>query len=125
MADNSDTIDNESETEEVSEPGITHSSLPLVITLVALIIYFAFQTFSLLGERGSLGQVKNSQDNALQEAQKIQSQFRTLVTKTGELAEKGHAGAKLVMDGLQRQGMGMAGSAKPPAPEKAEVKPAK
>ena len=55
--------------------------------------------------------MKTSQENALQEAQKIQSQFRTLVTKTGELAEKGHAGAKMVMEGLQRQGMGMAGPA--------------
>jgi hypothetical protein len=129
MTDNADNIDSESDSDddEISEPAATYSSLPLVITLVALVIYFGFQTFSLLGERGNLGQVKTSQENALQEAQKIQSQFRTLVTKTGELAEKGHAGAKMVMDGLQRQGMGMAGPgpATSPAPEKAAVKPAK
>jgi len=121
-------------------PETSHSNLPLVILLIALLIYFGFQTFALLGERGNLGQVKFSQENALQEAQKIQSQFRTLVTKTGELADKGHTGAKLVMEGLQRQGMGMAGPSakaaettaeKAPekvpekAPEKAEAKPAK
>ena len=129
MTDNADNIDSESDSDddEISEPAATYSSLPLIITLVALVIYFGFQTFSLLGERGNLGQVKTSQENALQEAQKIQSQFRTLVTKTGELAEKGHAGAKMVMDGLQRQGMGMAGPgpATAPAPEKAEVKSVK
>ena len=76
--------------------------------------------------------MKSSQENALQEAQKIQSQFRTLVTKTGELADKGHSGAKLVMEGLQRQGMGMAGPAAKAAektpenvPEKVEAKPTK
>ena len=129
-----DTDDNSEETDIVPEP--SHSNLPLVILLIALLTYFGFQTFALLGERGNLGQVKMSQENALQEAQKIQSQFRTLVTKTGELADKGHTGAKLVMEGLQRQGMGMAGPAtKAPettpekasekAPEKSEAKPAK
>ena len=111
--------------EDVSAPVSRYSNLPLIITLVALLTYFGFQTFSLLVERGNLGQVKASQEAALQEAQKIQSQFRTLVTKTGELAEKGHSGAKMVMEGLQRQGMGMAGPATAPSPEKAEVKPVK
>jgi len=111
--------------EDSGVPAASHSNLPLVITLVALLTYFGFQSFALLGQRGNLGQVKTSQENELQEAQKIQSQFRTLVTKTGELADKGHAGAKMIMEGLQRQGMGMAGPAKSPAPEKTEAKPAK
>jgi hypothetical protein len=79
----------------------------------------------LLAERSNLGLIKGSQENALQEAQKTQAQFRTIVTKTGELADKGHSGAKMVMEGLQRQGMGVAGPEKAPAPEKAETKPAK
>lgn len=110
-------------TEDGGVPAASHANLPLMITLLALLTYFGFQTFALLGQRGNLGQVKTSQENALQEAQKIQSQFRTLVTKTGELADKGHAGAKLVMEGLQRQGMGMAGpAAKATAPENGEEK---
>lgn len=126
MVDNEPPIENNGAEVTGSEPAPSQANLPIIITVVALLTYFAFQTFSLVGERGNLGQVKTSQENALQEAQKIQSQLRTLVTKTGELADKGHAGAKLVMEGLQRQGMGMAGhAAKAPTPEKAEVKPAK
>lgn len=117
--------DNDSAEEITRPPAATQSNLPLVITLVALLTYFGFQTFSLLAERSNLGQVKTSQENALQEAQKIQSQFRSLVTKTGELADKGHAGAKMVMEGLQRQGMSMGGPAKPAVAEKAEGKSAK
>ncbi len=104
---NNDT--NASEEEFASAPMATQSNLPLIITLVALITYFGFQTVSLLAERSNLGLIKNSQETALQEAQKTQAQFRTIVTKTGELADKGHGGAKMVMEGLQRQGMGMAG----------------
>ncbi len=127
--DNENSLDNDSIEEAASAPAATQSNLPLIITLVALITYFGFQTVSLLAERSNLGLIKGSQENALQEAQKTQAQFRTIVTKTGELADKGHGGAKMVMEGLQRQGMGvgMAGPTKSPekVPDKAEAKPAK
>ena len=107
----------------------TWSNLPFIITLAALTVYFGFQTVQLISERGNLGQVKSSQDAAIQEAQKVQTQFRNLVTKTGQLADQGHAGAKMVMEELQKQGVGFAS---PPAapetkapPSKAETKAAK
>src|SRR5262245_28820987 len=108
------------DTDSASEPTVigvdkSASNLPLVITLVALLINFGFQTLSLLGERGNLASVKSNQDGALQEAQKVQMQFKTLVTKTGELADQGHAGAKLVMEGLQKQGVGFAPESSTPA----------
>ena len=118
--DNENNNDIDASTEEAaSAPVATQSNLPLII-------YFGFQTVSLLAERSNLGLIKGSQETALQEAQKTQAQFRTIVTKTGELADKGHGGAKMVMEGLQRQGMGMAGPTKSPetVPDKAEAKPA-
>lgn len=99
------------------------TQLPFIITLVALLLFFAFQTLSLMTERANLGLVKGNQDGALQEAQKVQSQFRLLVTKTGELADQGHVGAKMIMEGLQRQGIGFAPETK--APGKTETKAAK
>jgi hypothetical protein len=125
--DNENTLDSEAIEEAASAPAITQSNLPLIITLVALITYFGFQTVSLLAERSNLALIKSSQENALQEAQKTQTQFRTIVGKTSELADKGHGGAKMVMEGLQRQGMGMAGPANPSekVPDKPETKPAK
>jgi FtsZ-binding cell division protein ZapB len=123
-----DEIDNPAEKTEITEtvtPATSPSSLPLTITLVALLLFFAVQTVQLILERGNLSMVKSNQDSALQEAQKVQEQFKTLVTKTNQLAEQGHAGARMVMEGLQRQGLGA-----PPQPEskpssKAETKPAK
>ncbi len=99
------------------------SNVPFLITLIALLIYFAFQSLSLFSERANLGMVKANQDAALQEAQKIQTQFKLLVTKTGELAGQGHAGAKMIMDGLQKQGVGFAPESV--APAKPETKAAK
>jgi hypothetical protein len=99
------------------------SNLPFLITLIALLLYFAFQSLSLFSERVNLGMVKANQDAALQEAQKIQTQFKLLVTKTGELAGQGHAGAKMIMDGLQKQGVGFAPESA--APAKPESKAAK
>jgi cell division protein FtsL len=107
----------------------TWSNLPFIITLAALTVYFGFQTVQLISERGNLGQVKSSQDAAIQEAQKVQTQFRNLVTKTGQLADQGHAGAKMVMEELQKQGVGFASPPAPPEtkapPSKAETKSAK
>lgn len=120
-----DTLDNPSSEAVASPPAAPPSNLPLIITLVALVIYFGFQTLALLSERANLGQVKANQEAGLKEAGKIQSQFRTIVAKTGELAEKGHTGAKMVMEGLQRQGMGagMAGPAVAPrSPDNAPAK---
>jgi FtsZ-binding cell division protein ZapB len=123
-----DEIDNPAEETEITEtvtPATSPSSLPLTITLVALLLFFAVQTVQLILERGNLSMVKSNQDSALQEAQKVQEQFKTLVTKTNQLAEQGHAGARMVMEGLQRQGLGAPPQPESRAPSKAETKPAK
>jgi hypothetical protein len=124
-------IENSSETEGAEENRPTQpagSNLPLIVILAALTIYFGFQTLQGLTERANLSTVKSNQDAAIQEAQKVQTQFKTLVTKTGQLADQGHAGAKLVMEELLKRGVG--GAPEPGAPEakassQAEPKPTK
>lgn len=110
------------------EPVIAAKSpltIPFNITLVALLLFFGFQMLQLIIERGNLGTVKSNQDAALQEAQKIQEQFKTLVGKTNQLADQGHAGARMVMEGLQRQGLGAPPPPDSKPPSKAETRPAK
>ncbi len=118
--------ENAAEQERVEEtvyPEKSGSILPFVITSAALFIYFSFQTLQLVVERSNLASVKAGQEAPIQEAQKIQSQFKTLISKIGELAEQGHAGAKMVMESLQSQGLGFAPESATPG--KAETKPAK
>jgi hypothetical protein len=94
------------------------------------LLYFVFQTLQTVVERGNLGMVKANQEVAIQEAEKIQGQFKTLISKTGELAKQGHAGAKMIMDGLQSQGFNVAPETKDvipetKAPSKAQPAPSK
>jgi hypothetical protein len=84
------------------------SSVALTVTIVCLILWFGFQTFQLLRDRGNLGFVKANQESAMQESEKVQVQFKTLLSKIADLANQGHAGAKMVMDELQKRGVGFA-----------------
>jgi hypothetical protein len=85
---------------------------PLMITIGSLLVWFGFQSFQLMRERSNLILVRANQDAAVQESQKVQSQFQNVIAKTSELANQGHAGAKMVMDQLQKQGLALAPEAK-------------
>src|ERR1043166_10116588 len=85
---------------------------PLIITMVSLCVWFGFQPFQLMRERNNLILVKANQDAAVQESQKVQTQFQSVIAKTSELANQGHAGARMVMEQLQKQGLGLAPEAK-------------
>ena len=124
--------ENASEAEPVGTPVVEEKNpltLPLILISTALTIYFGFQTLQFLYERSNLVMVKSSQEGATQEAQKIQAQFKMLVSKTSELADQGHAGAKMVMEELLKRGVGSAPQPAPPpsakAPSKTETKPTK
>ena len=99
-------------------------NLPLIITLSSLVIWFGFQTFQQLRERSNLTFLKANQETALQESQKVQTQFQGILTKLSELANKGHAGARMVLEQLQRQGLSV-GSESRPQPTPSEIKPTK
>ena len=93
------------ERELVTSPAERGGNLPLTILLIALVLWFGFQTVQLASERANLGEARGHQEAAMQEAQKLRTQFESLINKTSELANKGHAGAKLVMEELQKRGM--------------------
>lgn len=93
------------EREIVATPVERGANLPLTILLIALVVWFGFQTLQLATERANLSDARGHQEAAMQEAQKLRTQFESLVSKLSELANKGHAGAKLVIDELQKRGM--------------------
>ena len=114
----------ETETSAESRPvAKTDSHLAVSITLVALLLWFGFQLLQQVRERSNLSVVKANQESAIQESEKIRLQFQGLMTKTVELANQGHAGARMVVDELQKRGIGVPPPAKPA--EKLETKPAK
>jgi hypothetical protein len=115
-------VQTETEDETVEEAAEEKSSLnlPLLITLVSLLIWFGFQTLQLARERSNMTFLKANQETAIQESQKVQAQFQSTLGKLAELANRGHAGAKLIVEQLQRQGLSFGPG---PAPEmKSELK---
>jgi hypothetical protein len=123
MATDSEQVEEE-ETLEEQEPEEKHggSSIALTLTLVSLVLWFGFQAFQLVRDRSSLQVVKANQETAMQESEKIRTQFQTLMTKTAELANKGHAGAKMVIDELQKRGLGVGAAPEEKPPEKPDSK---
>jgi hypothetical protein len=105
------------EEEEVEEPPPADkrglSNVALTIAIVTLIVWFGFQALQLVRDRGNLRMVKSNQEVAMQESEKLRSQFRTLLTKIAELANQGHAGAKMLLEELKKTGVGVGPEERP------------
>ena len=91
------------------------SSWPLLLTMVSVLIWFAFQTLQLVVERSNLTAVKANFESAMQESQKMQSQLQALVSKTIELANQGNPAAKAAVLELEKRGIPIKGAAPQPA----------
>ncbi|HEY2986293.1 MAG TPA: hypothetical protein VGL11_01105 [Candidatus Binatia bacterium] len=87
--------------------------LPLALTMVALLIWFGFQTVDLAIDRRNLTSLKSNYDAATQEAEKIRTQVETLIGKTAELASKGNPNAKAAVEELQKRGIPIQSAAAP------------
>jgi hypothetical protein len=90
------------------------SSLPLLLTMVSVLIWFAFQTLQLVVERSNLTAVKANFESAMQESQKMQGQLQALVSKTIELANQGNPAAKAAVLELEKRGIPVKGAAPQP-----------
>jgi hypothetical protein len=106
--DNEPMIAEETQEPEAMNAGLVSRrgrDLPLGLTLVALLIWFGFQTTQVIVERSNLGALQANLDGAMQESQKLQSQLHSLITKTAELADQGNAAAKAVVEELEKKGI--------------------
>ena len=91
------------------------SSLPLILTMVSVLIWFGFQTVQLLVERNNLAAVKANFESAVQESQKMQGQLQSLIGKTAELAQQGNSAAKAAVEELEKRGIPIKGATAQPA----------
>ncbi len=89
--------------------------MPLILTIVSVLVWFAFQTLQLVVERNNLTALKANFDSAMQESQKMQSQLQSLVSKTAELAQQGNPAAKAAVEELEKRGIPIKGAAALPA----------
>ena len=79
--------------------------LAVTFVTLAVVAWFAFQTYQLVRERSSLQSVKTAQEPTIEQAQKLRAQLDLISRKTLELAQRGNPGASLIVEQLARRGV--------------------
>jgi len=79
--------------------------LPLLLIIVTITAWFAFQTVQLAKERSSLAQLKAGQVQTLENAKKMRAQLDSIASGVAQLAQHGNADAKLVVKALRERGI--------------------
>lgn len=88
---------------------------PLLIGLIALAVWFGFQTVQLTKDRETLANARNQQAQVHGNAQKLRSQLDTLAAETAKLAAAGNSNAAIIVNALKQRGITIDPS-KAPAP---------
>jgi len=74
---------------------------PVLLCALTLFFLVAFQTKSILTDRGMLSTVREGQQQALEQGQRVQAQLDALAIGTQRLAEGGNRNAKAIVDRLK------------------------
>lgn len=79
--------------------------VPLLLVIIAWLVWSAFQTDLLVTEHQGLIQLHTLQQSQLEQAREVEGSYLALVTATESLAAQGDANAKLVVDQLKARGI--------------------
>ena len=79
--------------------------IPFVILALSVTGWAAFQMTQLLRERDSLETAHSSQERPMENSKKLRDQLDGLARETQLLANKGNAGARLIVEELKKRGI--------------------
>ena len=97
-------------------PAALHSAfVPVLLGLVALLAWLAFQTWLLAGERSALITAHDGQQQTVDNAGKLRTSLDTLAADTQRLADTGNANAALLVAELKKRGITINTAAAAPA----------
>ena len=78
---------------------------PLLIGLLAFVLFLLFQTSQILRERSALGTAYEGQNGPIQESNKARQQLELIAQKTADLAGRGDVSAQAIINDMARQGI--------------------
>lgn len=87
-----------------NENTVMHS-LPLLLVIVALVVWSAFQTVQLVKERQNIQTAQGNQEQVVANAKKMRAQLDALAAGTKRLADQGNANAQLIVQQLAKNGI--------------------
>jgi hypothetical protein len=90
--------------------------LPLLLLALASVAWPAFQCYQLINEKQTMATVFGNQTRPFDDAGKLRNSLDALARETAQLAGKGNASAKLIVDQLARRGVTINPNASPSAP---------
>ena len=79
--------------------------LPVLLVVVAVVAWSAFQCYQLVNEKQGLATVFGNQSKQFEDAGKLRNSLDALARETALLADKGNPGAKLIIGELARRGV--------------------
>jgi hypothetical protein len=92
--------------------------IPLLVLALAVAGWFCYQTAQLAREGDNLQTARAAQDRSVQESKKLRDSLDAIARDTALLADKGNAGAKLIVDELRKRGVTINPNVAPPAATK-------
>ena len=93
--------------------------LPLLLLVVAAVVWPAFQCYQLVLEKQGLATVYTNQSRQYEDAGKLRAQLDAIARETANLADKGNPGAKLIVGELAKRGVTINPNAAPLTADKA------
>jgi hypothetical protein len=79
--------------------------VPLLLLAVAIVTWFAFQTFQLINERQQQGLMHSAQDAQVEAAGKVRASLDTVAAATARLADGGNVNARILVAELRKRGI--------------------
>ena len=78
---------------------------PLLLLVLAAVVWPAFQCYQLVAEKQGLATVYTNQTQPYENAAKLRASLENLARETAILADKGNAGAKMIVGELAKRGV--------------------
>ena len=81
------------------------TNLALLLLILALLIWFGFQSIQLLSERNAFKTLHDNQEQTMANSQKMRTQLDAIAAGTKRLADQGNANAQLIVQQLAKNGI--------------------
>jgi hypothetical protein len=99
-------------------PALASAFVPVLLCALTLLVWFAFQSVLLLGDRDALQATRQAQQATVDNAGKLRASLDALAVDTQRLAEAGNPSAKLLVDELRKRGITINPAAPTTSPSK-------
>ena len=86
-------------------PSAPSFAVPLLLGLLALVLFLLFQTSQVLTQRSALSTAYDGQNGPMQDSGKVRQQLESVAQKTADLAARGNANAQAIISEMARQGI--------------------